>query len=238
MRLSSTGRTGRRPVALTLALVVGACGLLTFAAVASAHHAKTKTASKQELCSAFLPTSTVNGIIGSSSSRIVVAHPLAHGGIPIGDSDGGRRLPGSSCFWSSTTSVPAFTSCQCGDGAGSADLTVGYGETASGWSRLVSYFQAGAPGGFPAGFTPAATYTPLTPPDGLKAFLVTVNWAQYYGYTPSDWATQFPGYSAYESYVTVLTPRHDVIQLSFGNTAAAVVEDTAIQIEQTHSKSI
>ena len=225
-------------MALTLGLVVGACGLLTFAGVASAHHAKTKTASKHELCSAFLSTSTANGIIGGSGSPSVVAHPLLHGGVPIGDSDGGRRLPGSTCFWSSTTGVPAFTSCQCGDDAGEAVLSVGYGETASGWSRLVSYFQAGAPGGFPAGFTPAATYTPLTPPDGLKAFLVTVNWAQYYGYTPSDWATQFPGYSAYESYVTVLTPRHDVIQLSFGNTAAAVVEDTAIEIEQTHSKSI
>jgi hypothetical protein len=225
-------------VALTLGLVVGACGLLTFAAVASAHHAKTKTASKQELCSAFLSTSIVSGIVGGSTSLNVNPDPLRHGGVYIGDSDGGRRLPGSTCTWSSTNAVAVFTSCQCGDGAGSADLTVGYGETASGWSRLVSYFQAGAPDGFPAGTTPAATYTPLTPPDGLKAFLVTVSWAQYYGYTPSEWATQVPGYSPYENYVTVLTPRHDIIQLSFGNTAASVAEDEAIQIAQTHSKSI
>jgi hypothetical protein len=223
-------------VALTLGLVVGACGLLTFAGVASAHHAKTKTASKHEPCSAFLSTSTVSGIIGGSSSPIVVAQPF---GVSIGDSDGGRRLPGSSCVWGFNTRAPAFTSCQCSDDpGGAAVLAVGYGETASGWSQLVSYFQAGAPDGFPAGTNPAATYTPLTPPGGLKAFLVTVNWAEYYEYTLSEWATQFPGYSPYENYVTVLTPRHDVIQLSFGNTAAAVVEDTAIQIAQTHSNSI
>jgi hypothetical protein len=178
----------------------------------------------QRLCSTFLSTGTVREITGLGTKPYgigVIPYP-ARDGVPDGDDAGGQRIPGSVCQWIDTTDpVGGLTN--------TAQLLVGYGASQAGWNELVSYFKAGAPGGYPIGFTDKPKYSVLHLRPGIKAFLTTVNLGKYYGYT----AGEYPGIKTHLYAVTVLTKLHNILQVWFVNTSAAKTEAWATHIVDT-----
>lgn len=202
-------RRRRRPVpraalvALVLAAVVGDG---TTPAVAA------QGAGAQPVCTTFLSTATVAQIAGVGTKPYgVVTYRKKFRGIPIGP---GNRfpVPGSVCQWidDPEPQTPTLHS--------TANLTVGYGESAAGWKRLVAHFRDGAEDG---------PYSPLHLGQGSTAFVNTEDLAAAYGYTPGT-----PGLPTYLYKVTVLTRRHNILQVWFRNASLAATQSWVIGILQ------
>jgi hypothetical protein len=193
------------------AAILGCVLVLTTGTTASAASAAPESSTHQS-CSKFLSIGVIAGITGANAK--VYEHPVSYPesfGVPDGPDDR-NKIPGSVCDWEK---VPANA-----EGlTEAAYLLVGYGETAKGWKRLVSYFKAGAPQtGWPIGFSTRPEYRPLSLGHGSKAFLITANLAAYYGYKEGE-----AGLPTYLYTITVLTGRHNLLQVFF---VGASIEQT------------
>jgi hypothetical protein len=207
----ATGLIGRRTRrwVLLFGLVVGSCGLLLgFAAVASAHHAKTHHFRNGPLCDTFFSsgfmTTTLTGVamepgdLNSAPPYKPSRPEVFKGGSPGYDAspwDAPQKNPiraseiaGSSCNWQDVNSVENDTQ------AIQVFFTVGYGYTAKAWKDLWS-----DPG--------AVLVTP-----GVGALLSTNQVG------PDEYVQTFdlsgegdPNSRVYS--VTAMTARHDVLNL-------------------------
>ena len=168
----------------------------------------------QRLCTSFLSTSAVGAITGLATKPYGVTKYLKRFGVAVSGSSSRERIPGSICGWIDNTAPAAGLE-------NTASLLVGYGESQAGWTKVVSYFKAGAPeSGYPIGIADTPTYSPLDLGYGSKSFLTTVDLGKYYGFA----AGQFPGISPYLYAVTVLTKHHNILQVWFINALASNTE--------------
>jgi hypothetical protein len=186
--------------------------VLTAVATVSTAAAAPKSSAHQS-CSKFLSISAIEGIIGAEAK--VYEHPVSYPasfGVPDGP-DHRHKIPGSVCDWEK---VP-----ENAEGYnGAAYLLVGYGETAKGWKKLVSYFKAGAPEtGWPIGVSSTPEYRPLQLGHGSKAFLLTTDLAAYY-HSP-DVPTLYT--------ITVLTRRHNLLQVYFFGASIEQTEEWVVK---------
>jgi hypothetical protein len=169
-------------------------------------------------CSAFLSIPTIEEITGLGAK--VYEHPVSYPasfGVPDGPDDR-NKLPGSVCDWEKVPPTEEALD-------GGADLRVGYGETAKGWKRLVSYFKRGAPEtGWPIGFSGTPGYKALSLGHGSKAFLITTDLASYYGYPEGE-----AGFPTYLYTITVLTRKHDLLQVYFGGASVERTEEWVVE---------
>jgi len=219
MSLGSMGRS-RRHLALRRGLVVGVCGLLTFAAVASAHHTQTShknhlSATSDLRCDSYFPTNAISALTGATMGRPEGAQiagswkagtdnsmwEISHAGTPAG----------SECEW------VAYSGPGLGDGdALEAWAAVGYGEPTKDWNEMWAH-------GGPA----------FTSEEGTLKSTAKVNLghgAQAYVEEFDLWEVTGTTYFTPPKHlyaVTLLTKHHNLLLLAPETTPLATVETAA-----------
>jgi hypothetical protein len=214
----ATGLVGRRTRRLVLlfGLVVGSCGLLGFAAVASAHHAKTHHFRNGPLCnsffsSAFLTTTLTDGwAMEPGPAQDTGPYEPAPPGVlkggkpnpdawdaPTHDPIRASEIAGSDCEWQDVYSVMFDTQ------AVQVFFTVGYGYTEKAWKDLWSASNLAARGGYPIpAFSSGFGVLLSTNPVGTDEYVQTFDLS----------GEGDPTSRVYS--VTAMTRRHDVLNLA------------------------
>lgn len=159
--------------------------------------------SKRPNCSSFFPVATISSLLGGPSY-------LERNPAFTANSDYWRAaIPGSACLYFETTSPSDYPS----DSDNSAWVYVGYGESLTNWRKLSAYFKSEAI----VFDTYPAPWSALKVSGAAQAFLNTFDISSYYQVTPAE----SPDFPIYVYVVTVLTKRHNVLQVGIMTTSLA-----------------
>jgi hypothetical protein len=225
-----------RGLALTLGSVVGACGLLAFAALASAHHANAKhkkhhAAASELRCDAYFSTNAISTLTGTAPGVMGAQEP------PYGTGQiaGSWKAGTDNSMWAiSSAGTPAGSQCawvnESGPGLGDDDslqawAAVGYGVSQKNWKAMWAH---GGPG-FTSGEGTLESTTPVNVGHGAQAYVQTFDlW--------EDGVDTYFDPPQYLYAVTLLTKHHNVLLLAPETAPLASVEASVEAVLTAYAK--
>lgn len=205
------GATCLRVLLATGATLAATC---TSATAAPAHHLAARA--EYPLCSTFFSATEITKITGLST-ELAEGQPMLTGPGKLSTvywsvNQSGPvytgNIPGSTCVWSDTHGPSSYRMLE------TATVNVGYGESLANWSVLAKQYKASQR----FDYLGVARYGPLELGHGSQAFLDTIDLWSYYNVKGPAAVGGFPQYMYG---ITVLTKRHDILQVAFINASLA-----------------
>jgi hypothetical protein len=207
---------------LVLCVIAGALSFTAFASASAKHTPRSTTASLEQTtnCLTLFPTSRIKAITGIGAKVYYHTFYKSTEGDPPFDYAPTGRIAGWACSWVAVK--PPWGDPNLVQNI--AWVSAGYGETKANWKKFEAYYRAGPPFESLGGTTWGGT---VKLGHGSQAFLVTEDLWAYDGLTSGDGN---PGFPEYVYVISVLSRRHNALQIAFDNASLAQTKAYAKRI--------
>ena len=185
---------------------------------------------EQPSCSSFFSVATISDLLGGPSRQYGKVTFSATSDFRGDYWDINAGIRGSQCAYDNLKAQRGYPRADDGN---FGEVIVGYGVSLENWRKLIELFKLGDSdifGTFPS------SWSPLHVGRAAQAFLNTIDWATYTKFTPAEAHHEYPAWPIYQYVVTVLTKRHNVLQVGFGSASLAetvTVVDSLLDRDQS-----